>query len=103
MQEDGRALSSDDIKAKCGIDIHSDSGLMAALQNHDRLELVNGFWSYKVGHSGLICGVLLGIGTEEEGWGGAGSTSVVSLHCLTSSLRWGRPSIRRRTRTSLRS
>mmetsp|Transcript_8566 Transcript_8566/g.15479 ORF Transcript_8566/g.15479 Transcript_8566/m.15479 type:complete len:268 (-) Transcript_8566:192-995(-) len=50
LAEDGRALSSDDIKAKCGIDIYSDSGLMAALQNHDRLELVNGFWSYKAKH-----------------------------------------------------
>lgn len=41
-------MTADDIKTKCGIDIRADGELLAALQNSEKLELVNGFWTYKV-------------------------------------------------------
>jgi len=50
MAEDGRAMTADDIKTKCGIDIRADGELLAALQNSEKLELVNGFWTYKATH-----------------------------------------------------
>lgn len=33
---------------KCGVEIETDPELLSTLQNHERLQVINSLWSYKV-------------------------------------------------------